>query len=333
MMMMLARRQMSSSSALKETVLNQWHKVNGGKMVEFCGWSMPLQYTSASVVQSVLHTRAPNATSLFDVSHMCQWSFRGKGRIRALENLVPTSVGSVALGSGSYSALLNSQGGIVDDCVFGVQPDEVYVVTNAGRADVVSALFRDIDARHDDVDIVSLNDAGESLVALQGDGAEQTLCALLDGGDAVRESVRSLRFMQSPAGVRVSVAGVAGCRVTRCGYTGEDGFEVAMPNGGAERLADALCCADGVLPAGLAARDILRLEALLCLYGNDIDETTTPVDANLQFIVDKQKAATAGAFAGQAVVGDQLANKTHERRRVGISVDGAGVARVGERTL
>uniref|UniRef100_A0A8C5XTN1 Aminomethyltransferase n=1 Tax=Microcebus murinus TaxID=30608 RepID=A0A8C5XTN1_MICMU len=280
----LSRQLSCAQDVLRRTPLYDLHLAHGGKMVEFAGWSLPVQYRD-SHVDSHLHTR--QHCSLFDVSHMLQ---------------------------GTLSLFTNEAGGILDDLIVtNTSEGYLYVVSNAGCCDKDLALMqnkvREFQNKGSDVGLEVMDNA---LLALQGPTAAQVLQA------GVADDLRKLPFMSSAV---MEVFGVSSCRVTRCGYTGEDGVEISVPAAGAVHLATALLENPEVKLAGLAARDSLRLEAGLCLYGKDIDERTTPVEGSLGWTLGKRRRA-AMDFPGAKVIVPQLKSKV-QRRRVGLMCEGA----------
>jgi glycine cleavage system T protein len=255
-------------SPLKRTPLHALHVARGGKMVPFAGYEMPVQFP-AGVLKEHLHTRS--AAGLFDVSHMGQLALRPKsGQVAdaalALERLVPQDIVAVAPGRQRYAQFTNAEGGLLDDLMVANFGDHLFLVVNAACKAEDEAHLR---AHLSDTCIID-SLADRALIALQGPTAESALAKL--GAD-----VSAMRFMDT--GPR-QVAGFD-CFVSRSGYTGEDGFEISVPAGQAEALVTALLENPDVLPIGLGARDSLRLEAGLCLYGHDIDTTTTPVEGAL----------------------------------------------------
>jgi aminomethyltransferase len=296
-----------SSEALLETPLAALHRELGGRMVPFAGYAMPVQYP-AGILQEHLHTRA--AASLFDVSHMGQAELVGEGAAAALERVTPADVQILKPGRQKYGLLTTAEGGILDDFMVANLGDRLFLVVNASRKHVdlpyISA------ALPAGVRLRKLPD--RALIALQGPQAVAAIATLAPG-------IADLPFM----GVgRFDIAGVPAL-VSRSGYTGEDGVEVSVPAEQAERLARALLALPGVRPAGLGARDSLRLEAGLCLYGNDIDETTSPVEAALTWTIGKRRRM-AWDFPGAARVREDLANGPR-RLRVGIRPEGRQPAR------
>ena len=290
----------------KTTPLDALHRALGARMVPFAGYEMPVQYP-AGVMAEHLHCRA--AASLFDVSHMGQASLHGEGATAALERLVPSDIAALAPMRQRYTLLTNELGGILDDLMVARLRDRLFLVVNSSR--------KDADYRHlmgHLPDGVSLEPHEyRALLALQGPAAA-TVFARLAVGDA-------LGFM----GVAEMVVAGVPCLVSRSGYTGEDGFEISAPADRAEELARALLGEPEVKPAGLGARDSLRLEAGLCLYGQDIDELTTPVEAGLAWVMNKRRREEGG-FLGEVVIRDQL-KIGPTRVRVGIRPDSRALAR------
>jgi aminomethyltransferase len=312
---MLAR---DDQSPLKRTPLHALHVSRGGKMVPFAGYDMPVQYATG-VLREHLHTRA--AAGLFDVSHMGQIVLRPKsGKVEdaalALERLVPQDIVGVAAGRQRYAQFTNAAGGLLDDLMVANFGDHLFVVVNAACKAEDEAHLR---ANLSDVCVIeSLPD--RALIALQGPKAAPVLekfCA----------EALAMRFMD--AGPR-AVDGID-CFVSRSGYTGEDGFEISVPAEHAEALARALLKNSDVLPIGLGARDSLRLEAGLCLYGHDIDTTTTPVEGALEWSIQKSRrhgGARASGFPGADTILQQL-EKGAPRRRVGLKAEGRAPVREG----
>jgi aminomethyltransferase len=279
-------------------------------MVPFAGYAMPVQFADG-IVKEHLHTRS--AAGLFDVSHMGQVALRGADAAAALEALVPGELQALKPGRMRYTMLLNDAGGILDDLMVTRTEDGLFVVVNAA--------CKEADIAHmqaglpGSVTVEPLED--RALLALQGPAAAAALQRLTDA------AVDGLRFMASAP---MTVAGT-GCMVSRSGYTGEDGFEISVPAADAPALAERLLDDATVRPVGLGARDTLRLEAGLCLYGHDIDTTTTPVEADLVWTIGKRRR-TEGSFPGAAVIQAQLRDGT-DRRRVGFRPDGRAPVREG----
>jgi aminomethyltransferase len=308
--------------ALKRTPLHALHVARGGKLVPFAGYEMPVQY-AAGVLKEHLHTRA--AAGLFDVSHMGQMALRAKsGRALdaaiALERLVPQDVVAIVPGRQRYAQLTSAAGGILDDLMIANFADQLFLVVNAAcKADDEAHLRAHLS---DTCVIEPLPD--RALIALQGPKAETVLAKFCPDAPA-------MRFMDAgPHRVQIEGLGID-CYVSRSGYTGEDGFEISVPAEKAEALATALLDNDDVLPIGLGARDSLRLEAGLCLYGHDIDATTTPVEAALQWSIQNSRrrgGARAGGFLGADVILGQLEDSA-PRRRVGLKPEGRAPVREG----
>jgi aminomethyltransferase len=296
---------------LLETPLASLHRELGGRMVPFAGYAMPVQYP-AGIMQEHLHCRS--AAALFDVSHMGQAELVGadgtQDAAKALEALTPADVQGLKPGRQRYGLLMTMPGGIFDDFMVANLGDRLFLVVNASRKAEDFALVEA--ALPAGVALRPLPD--RALVALQGPGAVAAIATLAPG-------IAALPFM----GIGTfDIAGTPAI-VSRSGYTGEDGVEVSVPAERAEAFAKALLALPGVQPAGLGARDSLRLEAGLCLYGNDIDETTSPVEADLVWTIGKRRR-TEWNFAGADRVRDELDNGP-KRLRVGIRPEGRQPAR------
>jgi aminomethyltransferase len=313
--MMLARE---PETSLKRTPLHALHVASGGRMVPFAGYDMPVQYATG-VLREHLHTR--QAAGLFDVSHMGQIALRAKsGKLEdaalALERLVPQDILGLAPGRQRYAQFTNGAGGLLDDLMVANFSSHLFLVVNAACKALDEAHLR---ANLSETCVIEpLPD--RALIALQGPKASSVLAKFC--ADAA-----SMRFMDS--GPR-SIDGID-CFVSRSGYTGEDGFEISVPADHAERLAKALLGDSDVLPIGLGARDSLRLEAGLCLYGHDIDTTTTPVEGALEWSIQKSRrhgGARAGGFPGADKLLSQL-EQGAPRRRVGLRPEGRAPVREG----
>lgn len=295
---------MSDHQNLAHTPLHALHLELGARMVPFAGYSMPVQYP-AGLMAEHHHTR--NEAGLFDVSHMGQLCLRGPDAARAFESLMPVDVIDLPVGKQRYGLLLNDAGGILDDLMFVNRGDELFVIVNGACKDADLAHIQERIGHL--CDVIPLPD--QALLALQGPKASAALTRLLP-------ELANLVFM---TGSRQTWQGTE-LFVTRSGYTGEDGFEISVPASHAEALARALLSQPEVKPIGLGARNSLRLEAGLCLYGNDIDTTTTPVEAGLNWAIQKVRrtgGARAGGFPGAERILAQLAGTTPvQRRRVGL---------------
>ncbi len=296
---------------LKTTVFHALHAEFGAKMVPFAGYDMPVQY-KLGVMGEHLHTRTK--AGLFDVSHMGQVLLKPKsGKVEdaalALERLVPVDILGLKEGRQRYALFTNDAGGIMDDLMVANRGDHLFVVVNAA--------CKDADIAHmtahlsDTCDVVPVTD--RSLVALQGPEAERALAAL-------NPAVAEMKFMD----VATVTFGKAVCWVSRSGYSGEDGYEISVPDQFAVQLVTDLWKQGGVEPIGLGARDSLRLEAGLCLYGNDLDPTTSPVEANLTWAIQNARragGAREGGFPGAARILRELAEGP-SRLRVGLLPEG-----------
>ena len=297
-----------SDEPLSLTPLDALHREIGGKMVPFAGYAMPVQYP-AGILTEHLHCRAQ--ASLFDVSHMGQASLRGPGAAAALEALVPGDINGLKDGRQRYTLLMTPQGTILDDLmVANAGAERLFLVVNASRKHIDLPHI----AAHLPAGVTLERHEDRALLALQGPAAASVLARLAP-------AVLAMPFMGFMA---VSLLG-ADCLVSRSGYTGEDGYEISVQGDRAVDLARALLAEPEVMPAGLGARDSLRLEAGLCLYGNDIDETTNPVEAGLMWVIQKRRK-TAWDFVGAAQVRAML-DAGPPRRRVGIQPDGRAPAR------
>ena len=291
----------------KRTPLHDLHRELGGKMVPFAGYEMPVQYP-AGILKEHLHTRAK--AGLFDVSHMGQLRIRGDAAAKAIESLIPGDIQGLAEGGMRYTQLTNDRGGIRDDLMVTNAGDHLFVIVNAACKDADVAHLR---AGLPHCRIEQLED--RALIALQGPAAAVVLA---------RHAAADVGRMKFMSAAPVAIDGID-CFVSRSGYTGEDGYEISAPGSRIVALAEALLAEPEVAPIGLGARDSLRLEAGLCLYGHDINETTTPVEAGLTWSIGKRRREEGG-FPGDAVIRDQIANGAR-RKRVGIALEGRAPAR------
>lgn len=315
----LVEADMAEELPLQLLPLDGWHRARGARMVGFAGYHMPIQYEG--IMAEHLWTR--DHAGLFDVSHMGQLSLTGEGLDAALEAVIPASIASLGVGRQRYSMLLDEQGGILDDLMVSRRPDDIYMVVNgATKYDDIAWLLEQFP---DEITMNLMDEA--ALLALQGPEAATALARIVPG-------VEQLFFMQCAAfpwnGHMLWVS--------RSGYTGEDGYEISLPAEAAVAFADALCAMDEVKPIGLGARDSLRLEAGLPLYGHDLTPEIGVIGADLGFAILKRRREEGG-FIGYQRVAKELAEGAPVRR-VGLRVEGrlparegaeiyAGTARVG----
>jgi aminomethyltransferase len=299
--------------ALRRTPLYDSHVALGGRMVPFAGWMMPVQYTG--IVDE--HQAVRTAAGLFDVSHMGELEMRGEYALQVVNYLVTNDVAKLADGQALYTCCCNAKGVILDDLIiYRAAYDRLLIVCNASNRDKISKLFATAAEHH-----CEFHDRSDetALIALQGPRAFEVLDKAGDDAAKLKE-LGSFRFRDAV------VAGVR-CTAARTGYTGEDGVEIFCAWNDAPALWKALLDlggAIGVKPAGLGARDTLRLEARLSLYGNDIDETTNPIEAGLSWVVKMGK----GDFVGRGAI-EEIMKKPLPRRLVGFEVTGRGIARHG----
>lgn len=288
-----------SATVLHKTPLHALHLELGAKMVPFAGYEMPVNYPSGILAE---HRHCRAGAALFDVSHMGQILLRGNDAARALESLVPMDVIGLSPGRQRYGFFTNPSGGILDDLMITRRENDVFIVVNAARKDA------DLDYLRTHVGTVCTVEplSAQALLALQGPAAVAVL-ARLD------PALSTLAFL---TGMHTTLGG-AQCFVTRSGYTGEDGFEISLAAAQAEAFARMLLETADVRPAGLGARDTLRLEAGLCLYGHDIDAATTPVEAGLGWAIQKVRragGARAGRYPGADIIDAQFAHGVGRKR-------------------
>ena len=306
---------MTSDEALKHTPLHALHMELRARMVPFAGYDMPVQYPPG-VLKEHLHTRA--GAGLFDVSHMGQIVMRAKSgdvrdAARALERLVPVDILDLAPGRLRYAFFTNAHGGILDDLMVANCGDHLLLVVNAACKATDEAHLRGQLGKECEVERLD-----RALIALQGPKAETALAILAP-------ECTSMRFMD----VRTLTLMGAECMVSRSGYTGEDGYEISNSADIAREIAEELLANADVAPIGLGARDLLRLEAGLCLYGSDIDDKTTPVEAGLSWAIQKERrsgGAREGGFPGAEIILGQLEHGT-PRHRVGLRPEGRAPVR------
>ena len=322
----------SPSAALSKTPLHALHVSLGAKMVPFAGYDMPVSYPGGILAE---HRQCRESAVLFDVSHMGQLRLVGADAAAALETLVPVDIVGLAEGKQRYALFTNDDGGILDDLMVTRRADHFFLVVNASCKEADTAHLRArIGSR---CTIEPMPD--RALLALQGPKAATVMARLAP-------NLAQLTFM---SGAEARIAGIA-VFATRSGYTGEDGFEISVADVDAEALARALLDQPEVLPAGLGARDTLRLEAGLCLYGHDIDTTTTPIEAGLTWAIQKVRRPggdRAGSYPGAATIGRQITDGVAKKRvglvgldrapvREGAAIldaDGASVGRVTSGTI
>ncbi|KAK4162080.1 putative aminomethyltransferase [Cladorrhinum sp. PSN259] len=325
------RRYVSSSSnePLSKTPLYDLHVAHGGKMVPFGGFHMPVQYSGLSVSQSHIFTR--EHASIFDVSHMVQRIFSGPGAAKFLQRITPSDCEGLAPFKSTLSALMTTdgQGGISDDTIVTRLPEDstFYVVTNAGCREKDNAyLDQEIskwNSENVELQVKEERLDGRGLVALQGPQAAEVLSEVLGGQDT-----KSVLFGES---FRAQIPGInSELLIARGGYTGEDGFEISISAEDTVAVTEKLLSVgpEKVQLAGLGARDSLRLEAGMCLYGHDLNDSITPVEAGLSWIIPKDRRSADAGYYGSDVIAKQLVPKSKggsgvERRRVGLIVEGA----------
>lgn len=291
--------------------LDAWHRANGARMVPFAGYDMPIQYEGILAE----HEWTRNHAGMFDVSHMGQLLLTGEGLDAAVEALLPIDLSTLKVGQQRYSLLLDENGGILDDLMVQRWPEAIYIVVNgATKWDDIGHLREFLP---DEIGLNHLDD--QALLALQGPEASAALARHVTG----EYTLDALTFMHFG---NFTIAGHP-ATISRSGYTGEDGFEISIPAEAAETVADLLCGEPEVKPIGLGARDSLRLEAGLPLYGHDLSPDTSPVEAGLLFGIN-QRRRTEGGFPGADRILREIATGT-ARKWVGISLEGRQAAREG----
>ncbi len=294
---------------LKAVPLAEFHRKHKAKMVPFAGYEMPVQY-AAGIMDEHNHTRAK--AGLFDVSHMGQAWLHGAGAAAALERLVPGDIKSLAAGQGRYTMITNDRGGIVDDLIVTAHGSKLFLVVNASRKHIDFPLIADAVGKDGELEIIE----DRALLAIQGPEAAHVMARYVPAS-------QHPMFMH---GANLHINDIV-CHVTRSGYTGEDGFEISVPTNSAMEIAELIYDELEVMPIGLGARDTLRLEAGLCLYGNDLDEDTSPIEADLRWTISKRRREEGG-FPGAARIQKELAEGP-SRKRVGILPEGRAPARGG----
>ncbi|OCH25979.1 glycine cleavage system aminomethyltransferase GcvT [Aliivibrio sp. 1S128] len=291
------------SEQLNKTALFNMHVAAGAKMVPFAGYDMPVQYP-LGVKKEHLHTR--DSAGLFDVSHMGQLRLKGEGAAAALEALVPVDIIDLPSQKQRYAFFTNEEGGIMDDLMVANFGDHLFVVVNAACKEQDIAHLQAHLPKGVELEVID----DRALLALQGPKAADVLSRL-------QPVVANMLFMDS---ITIDINGIE-CYVSRSGYTGEDGYEISVPNDKAAELAETLTSFEEVEWIGLGARDSLRLECGLCLYGHDLDTTTTPVEASLLWGISKNRRADgerAGGFPGADIILKQIETKDVNRKRVGL---------------
>ena len=292
--------------------LDAWHRAKGARMVAFAGYHMPIQYEG---IMAEHHWTRDNA-GLFDVSHMGQLILSGEGAAEALERLCPGDISALAKGRMRYSLLLGEDGGILDDMMVTATPMGLYLVVNG------AVKYEDIATLRGELpDEITINHMDErALLALQGPKAAAALARVVPGVD-------QLYFMEAGSFFWGPASDAEPLWISRSGYTGEDGFEISLPAEHAERFVEALCAQAEVKPIGLGARDSLRLEAGLPLYGHDLDDQIDPVQGDLSFAISKRRRTEGGFYGSERIL--KALNEGADKKRVGFVVDGKMPVREG----
>ena len=300
---------------LRKTPMHAMHVARGANMTGFGGWDMPLYYSGGEHTGIMKeHIWCRENAGLFDVSHMLGVHITGPDRVAFAEKLFPAGVKELPPGQGCLTSMPNASGGLIDDCIITNAGEHIFLVINAGH-ETKDLPHMEAVLAESGLDAAVEPQPGKGILALQGPKAPDVLAKLTEGVDFA-----TFGFM---TGRDLTVAGVP-CFVTRSGYTGEDGFEISSPPESTAALAEALLAEPEVEPIGLGARDSLRLEAGLCLYGNDIDDDTTPIEGGLLWTIAKRRR-TEGGFVGADKILAQIKDKSLvTRKRVGLLLDGAG---------
>lgn len=295
------------SDSAKKTPLYDLHVELNGKMVDFAGWMMPVNYDLGVAGE---HKQVREKAGLFDVSHMGQVELHGDDVAKKLEGIAPSSFTPLPVGKARYTFFTNPEGGIMDDLIVSNVGDHFFVVVNASMRD------QDINHMRANLDGVEVKELDRALIAIQGPAAEKVV-------SAVAPVAADLKFMET------TLADIYGhqCRISRLGYTGEDGYEISLPKEHAAEITRKFLEHPDLEPAGLGARDSLRLEAGLCLYGNDIDNDTSPVEAQLNWAMQKARRENGG-FPGEERILRELADGP-SRKLCGIKPEGRAPARRG----
>lgn len=312
-----------NSLNLKKTALFDFHINNGGKMIEFCKWAMPVHYKSQSIIESYSHTR--NSVSVFDVSHMQQTLVAGKESLKYLEQILVADLQNLSPKSATLTCFTNQKAGIIDDAIITKDDEDTYyIVSNASTSLKVTrhieTTLHDFNKNNSsDITVNFIKD--RSLLAIQGPLSSNILQKTFNYDFSKLYFMQSLSFDYLENSVRI----------TRCGYTGEDGFEISIHNDNVNKLLEKIIFLNkDVKIAGLGSRDLLRLESGLCLYGNDINEETTPVEATLSWIISTRRRQTGG-FPGWEYINQQInePNKYLLKRRIGLCSNVGPSARNG----
>lgn len=303
-----------SDSTLRRTPLYNLHIENGASTTGFGGWDMPLYYKDGIMKE---HVQCRTSAGLFDVSHMVPVRITGADRVAFAERVMVADVANLPSMMGCLTSIPNENGGLIDDCIITNAGDHLYLVINAGHEDKDLPHMQKYAAEFGDVQIEPLT--GRGLLALQGPKAAAVLGSMTD------VDLTQMAFMSAKS---MKVNGVD-CFVTRSGYTGEDGFEIMCAGADADGLARALLAKEEVFPIGLGARDSLRLEAGLCLYGNDIDDDTSPVEGVLLWTISKKRRADANFVGADKILAQIADKKLVTRKRVGF-VNKGPPARTGD---
>ncbi|XP_037956335.1 aminomethyltransferase, mitochondrial-like [Teleopsis dalmanni] len=303
----------AESKTPERTALYDFHVKNNGKIVNFGGYALPVQYADQSIKASHLHTR--KFGSIFDVSHMLQTYVHGKHCISCIESICTADLKGIKKnGRGTLTVFTNENGGILDDLIIMKLSDEcLYIVSNAAMKEqdmqIMENAVSNYKSDRRDVSIEFLTPTDQSLIAVQGPTAVAAIAKLLPKNINMDE----VKFMET---FNSELAGIPNCRITRCGYTGEDGIEISVPSTHVQQLTEALLNSNTEAQlklAGLGARDSLRLEAGLCLYGKDINNKTTPIEADLTWLVAKRRRAELN-YPGAHTVQNQIATGVSKRR-------------------
>jgi len=300
---------MSDDADVKNLPLDSIHRELGAKMVPFAGYSMPIQYKDGIIAE---HTATRTAAGLFDVSHMGQVRLRGDDPAKALETIVPADIQGLAVGRVRYTMFTNDKGGVLDDLMVARDEQGLLLVINAACKAADIEHMQSAIGNQCEIEVIEDN----ALIALQGPKAASVI-------GQYTTAARHMLFMHHQH-LRIKDVSIS---ITRSGYTGEDGFEISIPSDAVEEFVQLLLDEPDVSPVGLGARDSLRLEAGLCLYGNDLDPDTTPIEAGLAWSIQSRRREEGG-FPGHAIIKDQIDNGA-PRKRIGLKLEGRAPARAG----